>query len=116
MGRFSPALPSGTLLVALLAVAALGLVPLLAGTFYVQLLTKIMILAVFAMSLDLLVGCAGLVSLGHAAYFGVAAYALAALSPQYEAANLWLTLPAAMAVSALAALVIGFLVLRTSGV
>jgi branched-chain amino acid transport system permease protein len=109
--RFSPAL-----LLALLAVAALAAVPMLAGTFYVQLLTKIMILAVFAMSLDLLVGCTGLVSLGHAAYFGVAAYTLAALSPQYEAANLWLTLPAAMAVSALAALVIGFLVLRASGV
>ena len=111
MGRLSPAL-----LLPLLAVAALAAGPLVAGTFYVQLLTKIMILVVFAMSLDLLVGCAGLVSLGHAAYFGVAAYALAALSPQYEAANLWLTLPAAMAVSALAALVIGFLVLRTSGV
>lgn len=86
------------------------------GTFYLQLLTKIMILAVFAMSLDLLVGFTGLVSLGHAAYFGVAAYVLVALSPQYQAASLWLTLPAAIAVSSLAALVIGALVLRTSGV
>ena len=45
-----------------------------------------------------------MVSLGHAAYFGVAAYALALISPKYEAANLWLTLPAAMAAAALAAL------------
>src|SRR5918911_1986540 len=98
------------------AVVGLALAPLAAGTFYLQLLTKIMILAIFAMSLDLLVGFAGLVSLGHAAYFGLASYVLVALSPQYEAANLWLTLPAAVGISALAALVIGFLVLRTSGV
>ena len=52
-----------------------------------------MIMAIFALSLDLLVGHAGMVSLGHAAYFGVAAYALALISPKYEAANLWLTLP-----------------------
>ena len=75
-----------------------------------------MIMAIFALSLDLLVGHTGLVSLGHAAYFGVAAYALALISPKYEAANLWLTLPAAMAVAALAALIIGFLVVRTAGV
>jgi branched-chain amino acid transport system permease protein len=54
--------------------------------------------------------------LGHAAYFGVAAYTLALVAPKYEAANMWLTLPAAMAVAAFAALVIGFLVVRTAGV
>jgi branched-chain amino acid transport system permease protein len=80
------------------------------------LLAKIMVWAIFAMSLDLLVGFTGLVSLGHAAFFGVAAYALAALSPQYDAANFWLTLPAAMAIAAAAALVIGAFVLRTRGV
>jgi branched-chain amino acid transport system permease protein len=98
------------------AVGLLALMPLLVGTFYLQLLTKIMILAIFAMSLDLLVGFTGLVSLGHAAYFGLAAYVLVALSPPYQAASLWLTLPAAIATSSLAALVIGALVLRTSGV
>src|SRR5262245_2826301 len=75
-----------------------------------------MIMAIFALSLDLLVGHAGLISLGHAAYFGVAAYTLASLSPKYEAANLWLTLPAAMITSALVALIIGFCVVRTAGV
>jgi branched-chain amino acid transport system permease protein len=94
----------------------LALFPLLGTTFYIQLGAKIMIMAIFALSLDLLVGHTGLVSLGHAAYFGVAAYALAWLSPQYEAANLWLTLPAAMAVAALAALMVGYLVVRTAGV
>src|SRR6266446_947590 len=99
-----------------LVLAGLAVVPLVAGTFYLQLLTKIMILAIFAMSLDLLVGFIGLVSLGHAAYFGLAAYVLVALSPPNEPANLWLSLPAAIAAASLAALVIGALVLRTKGV
>jgi branched-chain amino acid transport system permease protein len=99
-----------------LALAGLAAMPLVAGVFYLQLLTKIMILAIFAMSLDLLVGFTGLVSLGHAAYFGLAAYVLVLLSPAYEPANLWLSLPAAIAAASLAALVIGMLVLRTKGV
>ena len=98
------------------ALAALALFPLVGATFYLQLVTKIMIMAIFAMSLDLLVGYTGLVSLGHAAYFGLGAYTLWFLSPQYEAAPLWLTLPAAVAVAAAAALLIGVFVLRTSGI
>lgn len=97
-------------------VIALALLPLVVGTFYLQLLTKIMILAISAMSLDLLVGFAGLVSLGHAAFFGIGAYVLVAMSPQYDGASLWLTLPAAIAAASLAALAIGALVLRTTGV
>ena len=100
----------------LVAVLALAFFPFAASTFYVQLGAKIMILAIFALSLDLLVGHSGMISFGHAAYFGVAAYALALISPKYEAANLWLTLPAAMGASALAALIIGFFVVRTTGV
>jgi len=90
--------------------------PLIGTTFYVQLGAKIMIMAIFALSLDLLVGHTGLVSLGHAAYFGLAAYVLALISPKYEAASLWVTLPAAMVVAAAFALVIGCLVVRTAGV
>jgi branched-chain amino acid transport system permease protein len=68
------------------------------------------------MSLDLLVGFTGLVSFGHAAYFGVAAYAVALLSPKYEAASLWYVLPASVGLAALAALVVGIFVLRTKGI
>lgn len=101
----------------LLSVALLlALLPLGATTFYLQLGAKIMIMAIFALSLDLLIGHSGLVSFGHAAYFGVAAYTLALITPKYEAANFWLTLPAAVAAAALAALVIGFLVVRTAGI
>lgn len=103
--------------VPLLAVLVLlAIFPLIGTTFYLQLGAKIMIMAIFALSLDLLVGHTGLVSLGHAAYFGVAAYVLALISPKYEAANLWLTLPAAIAAAALVALLIGYLVVRTGGV
>jgi len=109
--------PSWPVRIALLAGAlGLALFPLVAAPFYLQLVAKIMILAVFAMSLDLLVGYTGLVSLGHAAFFGIGAYTLMLLSPEYQAANFWLSLLAAVAVSAAAALVIGALVLRTSGV
>jgi len=106
-------LPRTPLLVALLLLA---LFPLIGSTFYLQLGAKILILAIFALSLDLLVGHAGMVSLGHAAYFGLAAYALALISPKYEAANLWTSLPAAMGAAAIAALMIGALVIRTGGV
>lgn len=92
------------------------LFPAFGAGFYLQLLTKILILAIFALSLDLLVGHGGMVSLGHAAYFGLAAYVLALMTPQYEAASLWLTLPAAVAASAAYALLVGLLVLRSSGV
>ncbi|MGB9149284.1 MAG: branched-chain amino acid ABC transporter permease [Burkholderiales bacterium] len=98
---------------------AVGLIfltlPLYAGNFYLQFVTKMCIMAIFAMSLNLLVGVTGLVSLGHAAFFGVAGYALAMVSPESSAASIWWTLPFALGVSALSALAIGFLVLRTSG-
>ena len=100
----------------LLGALLLAAFPLIGSTFYIQLGAKIMIMAIFAMSLDLLVGHTGLVSLGHAAYFGLAAYMLALITPKYEAASLWLTLPVAIVAAAAAALVIGFLVVRTRGV
>jgi branched-chain amino acid transport system permease protein len=106
-------LQQGPLLVALVL---LVLFPVVGSTFYLQLGAKVMIMAIFALSLDLLVGHTGMVSLGHSAYFGVAAYALALVSPQYEAASLWLTLPLAIGTAALTALIIGVLVVRTVGV
>jgi branched-chain amino acid transport system permease protein len=102
--------------VLLLGALLLAAFPRIGSTFYIQLGAKIMIMAIFAMSLDLLVGHTGLVSLGHAAYFGLAAYMLALITPKYEAASLWLTLPVAIVAAAAAALVIGFLVVRTGGV
>ena len=76
-----------------------------------------MILAIFALSLELLVGTTGLVCFGHAAFFGIGAYAAVLLSPQGEAASLLWLLPAAMAAAARAMRwSIGALSLRTRGV
>ncbi len=109
-------LPRGVQLALGLGVAALLAFPFVGSDFYTQMVTRMMILAIFAMSLDLLQGVTGLVSLGHAAYFGLAGYALAFLMPQNEAASLWWTLPASVAAAGLAALVIGFFVVRTHGI
>ncbi|MBI1776009.1 MAG: branched-chain amino acid ABC transporter permease [Proteobacteria bacterium] len=101
---------------ALLGLAALLLVPAFADRFYVQLFTKVMTMAIFAMSLGLLVSGVGLVSLGHGAFFALAAYIVALVSPATEGASLWLALPLAIGGAALAALAIGALAIRTSGV
>lgn len=109
-------LPRGLQIAVVLAFIALAVFPFTAADFYVQLVSRMMILAIFAMSLDLLQGVTGLVSLGHAAFFGLAGYALAFLTPAGEAVSLWWTLPAAVAASGAAALVIGFFVVRTHGI
>jgi branched-chain amino acid transport system permease protein len=98
------------------ALAALALFPLAGSAFYTELVTKVMVLAIFALSLDLLVGFTGLVSFGHAAYFAIGAYTLALVTPKYEAASLWLTLPLAIALAGVAALVVGAFVVRTRGI
>ncbi|WP_374663439.1 branched-chain amino acid ABC transporter permease [Ramlibacter sp.] len=109
-------LPRGLQVALGLGVVALATFPFFATDFYVQMVARMMILAIFAMSLDLLQGVTGLVSLGHAAFFGLAGYALAFLTPQDGPVSLWWTLPAAAAASGLAALVIGFFVVRTHGI
>jgi branched-chain amino acid transport system permease protein len=99
-----------------LAAVALAVFPFVGSDFYIGMVTRMMIMAIFAMSLDVLQGVTGLVSLGHAAYFGLAGYVLAFASPESSAASIWWTLPLAVAASALAALVIGFFVVRTHGI
>ncbi len=103
-------------IVVALAFAALALYPLTAGSYGLDLVTKIMIYAILALSLELLVGSTGLVCFGQAAFFGIGAYATVMLSPQSEAPSLLWLLPACMAAAALYALVVGALSLRTKGV
>jgi branched-chain amino acid transport system permease protein len=110
------ALPRGLQITLGLGLVALAAFPWVGSDFYVQMVSRMMIMAIFAMSLDLLQGVTGLVSLGHAAYFGLAGYALAFITPQDSPVSLWWTLPLAMAASGLAALVIGFFVVRTHGI
>ena len=96
--------------------AALAVYPLVAGNFGIDLVTKTMVFAIFALSLELLVGGTGLVCFGQAAFFGIGAYAAVLLSPQDGPASLMWLLPAAALAAALYALVVGALSLRTKGV
>jgi branched-chain amino acid transport system permease protein len=63
--------------------AALLVLPLFTGDFYINLASQILIAAIFALSLNLLVGYGGMTSLGHASFLGVAAYASALLTSRY---------------------------------
>ncbi|MBI2323461.1 MAG: branched-chain amino acid ABC transporter permease [Chloroflexi bacterium] len=74
------------------------------------------VFAIYALSLDLLVGRAGMPSLGHAAFYGSGAYAAAIASQRLATSELTVTLAAAIAVSAALALVIGLLCVRATGI
>jgi branched-chain amino acid transport system permease protein len=91
----------------------LAFAPLLLDTYYQDLALTIMINALFALSLALLVGTAGLVSLGHAAFFGIGAYVTALATPAAASGSLPLLLALAMLVAAGYALLVGALSLRT---
>ena len=99
-----------------LAVLALACYPLVADSFYLRLVTKILGLAIFAMSLDLLVGFTGLVSLGHAAFFGVGGYVAGVLVNRAGITDLPTLMAAAMLGAAFAAMLIGWVSIRTGGI
>jgi len=97
--------------------AALVVYPFAGGGAYgVDLVTKIMIYAILALSLELLVGSTGLVCFGQAAFFGIGAYSAVLLSGESEAASLLWLMPASVGLAAIYALAVGALSLRTKGV
>jgi branched-chain amino acid transport system permease protein len=92
----------------------MALVPFVMSLYYVNILTEILILAVFAVSLNILVGQTGLVSLGHAAFFGAGAYATGIVASNISA-NVFLTILVGMLVAAVLALLIGLLSIKAHG-
>ncbi len=105
----------------LLGLAVLVAGPLLAQLldepFYIRLFTRIVVMAIAAVSLDLILGYGGMVSFGHAAFVGIGAYVtgiLALVVPGSD--NAFIVWPLAVAAAALAALVIGLVSLRTTGI
>ncbi len=92
----------------------LAVLPLALTSYQLGLLTKMLIFAVFAMSLDLILGYAGLPSLGHAAYFGVGAYTVALLALRVRD-NFWLDFAAGLAAASVTAALFGLLALRAQG-
>lgn len=98
-----------------LGAAILAALPYFSTPYYVGLLTTAMIAAMLALGVHLLVGATGLVTLGHGAFYGLAAYTVYLISPENTALPMWLTLPVAMLVAGVAALLVGALALRTRG-
>ncbi|HYY38883.1 MAG TPA: branched-chain amino acid ABC transporter permease, partial [Xanthobacteraceae bacterium] len=100
-------------------IAILALVPVYAGvtgnTFIMSLFTRIVILAMAAVSLNLIMGFGGMVSFGHAVYLGIGGYAVGILAKEGINSGL-LQWPLAVVASALLALTVGALSLRTRGV
>ena len=94
-------------------VVAAAIAPLLSA-YPLTLLTQAAIVAVLAMSLDLLLGYTGLPSLGHAAYFGVAAYAVGILATDYQRGFL-VCLAVGLVLAVLTAAVFGLLAIRATG-
>jgi branched-chain amino acid transport system permease protein len=93
---------------------ALALVPL-TGSYVTGLAAEILVFAIFAMSLDLLIGYTGLLSFGHAAFFGVSAYTVCILGVHLGVSG-WIGLVAGIGVSAIVAAIIGFFSIRVSGI
>jgi branched-chain amino acid transport system permease protein len=111
--------PRSRAIVLAMGLAFLAAVPPVAALanqpFYLDLVRRVMIFAIAALSLNLILGYGGMVSFGHAAYLGVGAYAVGVLA-HYGIDNGFLQWALAIAASALVALVIGAISIRTSGV
>ena len=99
-----------------LCFALLALFPLVSGSYGIDFVTKIMVYALFALSLELLVGATGLICFGQAAFFGIGAYAAVLLSSDTDASSIAWLLPTCVAAAAGYALLVGALSLRTKGV
>ena len=98
-----------------LAFGLLAFWPFISGSYGTDLVSKIMIYALFALSLELLVGTTGLVCFGQAAFFGIGAYSVVLLSPSdTSAAVIWISLAEAILVAGVFALLVGSL--RTQGI
>ncbi len=90
------------------------LLPYAVSSYYLGLASKILIFALFAMSLDLLLGYSGLASLGHAAFFGVSAYTVGLLTLR-AGASAWLALTTGLLAAGVTGALFGLLALRTRG-
>ena len=111
IGRREP----GGWLVPAAAALVVAVLPFAISPYAQDVVVRIAIYAVFALSLELLVGATGLVSLGHAAFLGIGAYATVLASGD-AGASLWLLLPLAIGAAAAYAVFVGVLSLRTRGV
>lgn len=99
----------------IIALLLLTTVPLGVNTYMQSMLTRVLIFALFAMSLDVIMGYTGMRSFGHAAFFGLGGYTVGILTTHFNITSFWIVLPAVIIVSALVSALIGYFTLRTSG-
>lgn len=104
--RFTPYIASGLILIIL---------PAFLPSYLQSMMTKVLIFAIFAVSLDFIFGYAGLLSLGHAAYFGVAGYTAGILMVRYGIESFWIVAPLGILVAIFTAAIFGVIALRVSG-
>jgi branched-chain amino acid transport system permease protein len=114
IGIFTPRIGLNTAVIATLAVVP-AYAALTGNAFALTLFTRVVILAIAALSLNLIMGFGGMVSFGHAAYLGIGGYAVGILAKEGIGSG-FVRWPIAIAAAALYALVVGALSLRTRGV
>jgi branched-chain amino acid transport system permease protein len=114
LGAITPRIVINTALIAVLVLVPVY-TALTGNAFTLTLFTRIVILAIAALSLNLIMGFGGMVSFGHAAYLGIGGYVVGILAKEGVASG-FVQWPIAIAASALYALVVGALSLRTRGV
>lgn len=102
-------------ILALAIIGALACLPLIGDAYLLKVATEIVIFGLFAFSLQLLIGVGGLVSFGHAAFFGLGAYG-AALGVKWLGTPMETALPLGVLLSAVGAALIGAFVVRLSGI
>ena len=107
--------PARAFVVLLLAGFAVLPVLIPEEVFYLNLARRMMILAIAALSLNLIMGYGGLISMGHAAYIALGGYSVGILA-HHDITSAWIQWPVALAVSAVVALIFGLISLRTRGV
>jgi branched-chain amino acid transport system permease protein len=99
-----------------LGVLILVMLPPFCSTYIQSLLTKCLIFAIFAMSLDIVMGYTGLISLGHAAFFGTGGYVVGVLLLRFGINNFWVVAPLSILIAAAVAAMLGLIALRASAI
>jgi len=99
-----------------IGILILLIVPLFLSTYWIGLMTRFLIFALFAMSYNIIFGYTGLLSLGHAAFFGMGGYAVALLNLHYNINLFWISAPSGVLAAAFIAALFGLIALRVSGI
>ncbi len=115
MSKDSAARRTGAVIIVTAAIAILALLPLWGPRYLISIAAEVFIFGIAGLSLNLLLGYTGLVSLGHAAFFAMGGYA-AGLIARGLSASFWLTMPVGILAAGALALLVGIFALRTTAV